>query len=137
MANFWPVANDPVGWLGDGSFVDWHPTRYDNVWRADVEALCRNIVNQYGCWANTYVDHPPLWGLDAVSVDFWAFAGRGAPIGHQLGQAVFDAIFNDPNPPWIRWCIWEGWIWVDGVGWNVFVDDGTGLHFDHPHFTFH
>ncbi len=133
----WPTEVLPAGYYGSGSYVDIHPSRWGDTWRSDVEVLARQMVDQFGCSANTYYCHPPYWCLDSVSADFWSAQGRGYHIGHDLGQAVFDAIFHDPNPPWIRWCIWEGWIWIDGVGWSVFPDDGTGLHFDHPHFTFH
>jgi hypothetical protein len=132
----WPEDIQPVGWLGDGSYVDYHPSRWDTVWRTDIETVARRVVNEFGCSANTYVRHPPGWDRDSTSVDFWDAQGRGYAIGHNLGQQVFDYIFNDPNPPWIEWCIWEGWLWTSAGGWEPFQDDGTGLHFDHSHWTF-
>lgn len=132
----WPEANEPA--IEDSfDFVERHPIRY--TWRSDVDALIRRVLANFGVdnlSANTYVDHPEGFGRTTTSVDFWAPEGRGEPIGREMGQAVFDFIFNDPNPPMIEWCIWRGQIWVFGVGFFDFPDDGTGLHFDHPHFTF-
>lgn len=52
----WPEAWDPPGYTGDGSYVDMHPERYN--WRSDVEEVARYLVDNYGVWCNTYVDHP-------------------------------------------------------------------------------
>lgn len=130
----WPEAWAPVVW--DGTYIGEHPTRY--FWREDVEKVARAAVNAFPgrVWANTYVRHPPGWNRDTTSIDFWDYSGRGNPINLDIGDRVFDFVFNDPNPPWIEWCIWKGWIWTPSGGWKVFIDDGTGPHWDHSHFTF-
>lgn len=133
----WPEASEPVGYIGDGSYVDLHPTRYS--WRSDVEKVARYLVDTYGVWCNTYVDHPPGWGLDAMSVDVWAYSGRGYTIDPDLGQVVFDDIFNNGKEPWIWWTIWWGWMWSAGGGWRGAPwgpPDSDPGHYGHIHFTF-
>jgi hypothetical protein len=96
---------------------------------------------------NTYFEHPEhpnggSWGdwlgysTQKRSYDVWGSGGRGDPVGREKGQRALMRVFNDPNPPFIAWCIWRGWIWTPEAGWQRFNDDGTGLHFDHPHITF-
>jgi GH25 family lysozyme M1 (1,4-beta-N-acetylmuramidase) len=118
----------------DGSWIERHPTRY-NV-RRDVLWLARSVEMQYDVSWNTYHDHPEGYGRDADTVDFWGLEGRGYPINPTVGRMVFARIFNDPNPPLIDWTIWQGWIWSYQWGWSEFIDDGTGLHYDHIHVTF-
>lgn len=127
----WPEANEPVVW--NRGWIGRHPTRY--TWREDIEGWARYLVKNFNVWCNTYVDHPEGWGRDTTSIDVWGPAGRGNPIDPVVGQAVFDLLFNDPGLPNIDWTIWEGWIWTANGGWKWFVDDGTGLHYDHIHFT--
>ncbi len=130
-----------------GNWTQRHPTRYG--WHKDVRALVDRLFRNFdGITINTYVDHPEGWseklGYDTQrrSFDVWGPGGRGDHVGHDKGLAVVRFIFNDPNPPWINWCIWEGYIWVrntpdspDGF-WKVWQSDGTGSHHDHPHLTF-
>lgn len=133
----WPYAWERPGYIGDGSYIDLYPTRY--TWREDIDELARKIIGRFGVWCNTYVDHPPGWALDQVSVDVWAYAGRSYELDPDLGQEVFDYVFNDPNPPWIRWTIWQGWIWDDYNGWRWYWDQdpwSDGGHYKHIHFTF-
>lgn len=138
----WPEAWEPVGYIGDGSYIDLHPTRYN--WRADVEEVARYLVDTYGIWANTYVGHPPpelVGGVyyDTVSLDGWDYSGRGNPISYELGNTAFYDIFNNGEPPWIRWCIWQGWIWDDWSGWQKYWDYdfwSDGQHVNHFHITF-
>jgi hypothetical protein len=137
----WPAANDEP--VFDGTYIGAHPTRYN--WEPDVEQLARSWVDYYGyesgsCWANTYVDHPPGWGRDTTSVDFWGY-DRGFRIAYEVGQEIVDWIFNDPNPPWIEWIIWQGWWWVDdGMGWRIYPDfdlASDAQHINHVHVTFY
>ncbi len=126
-----------------GTWLQRHPTRY-NWRRADIRNLIQRLYDRFdGISINTYVDHPEGWsaklGYDTsrLSMDVWDDAGRGVPINPYTGADVVRYIFNDPNPPWIDWCIWYGSIWVREDGyWKPWRDDGTGSHHDHPHFTF-
>ncbi len=120
-----------------GTWLQRHPTRYS--WRrADMRGLIQRLYDNFdGISVNTYDDHPEGWRRDRTSFDVWDDAGRGVPINPATGSAVVNYIFDDPNPPWIEWCIWQGRIWIDdGRGWRRWWDDGTGSHHDHPHFTF-
>lgn len=129
--------------IPNGTWLERHPTRYgfDPDVRALVDTLFRNFTD---ISINTYLDHPEGWtaklGYDteARSIDVWHRKGRGVPILPHKGQRIVDFIFNDPNPPYVNWCIWRGKIWSRSAGgtWEPWEDDGTGLHFDHPHFTF-
>jgi hypothetical protein len=134
----WPWAWNPPGWIGDGSYIDIHPTRYN--WRSDVEEVACYLVGNYDVWCNTYVDHPPGWGLDIVSMDVWHSGGRGYTIDPWEGQAVFDDIYdNAPWTPAIWWTIWWGEMWSIGGGWEAAPGgppDSDPGHFSHIHFTF-
>ena len=133
----WPVANEPVGYIGDGSYLDLHPTRFS--WTTQVEAVARYLVDNYDCSVNTYVDHPPGWGLDSVSLDIWGPGGRGDQV-NDSGDAGFWDIFNNGEPPWIRWCIRDGYIWDDYYGWRVYWDNdpwSDAGHWQHRHITFY
>jgi hypothetical protein len=135
--NYW----EP-GALGTGSYADIHPTRYDDVWRSDIEAWARYLVDNYHVWCNTYVDHPPEeeWAgyYDNVSFDVWDRAGRGWPIDPAVGQEIFNLLFYDPNEPNISWIIWQGWIYHAGNGWagQPFGFDSFTWHYDHIHVTY-
>ena len=136
----WPEAWQPVGWLGDGCYIDLHPDRY--TWVSLVDDYIRRILGRWqgGVWANTYVDHPPGFGRDDVSVDFWDYAGRAASLDSTIGKEILDWIFNDQNAPWINWCIYQGYIWTDGVGWQEYWDTdpwSDAGHWHHLHITFH
>jgi len=133
----WPEEWNWPGYIGDGSYIDLHPTRYN--WRSDVEAVARYLVDTYGVWCNTYVDHPPGWAADERSMDVWASAGRGYTIDPTVGQAIFDDIFNNGKEPWINWVIWWGSMWSMGGGWEGAPwgpPDSDPGHFSHIHFTF-
>jgi hypothetical protein len=133
----WPNAWAEPGHIGDGSYADMHPERYS--WRSDVEEVARYLVDTYSVWCNTYVDHPPGWGLDNVSLDVWAYDGRGATVDPSVGQAVFDDIFNNGKEPWIWWVIWWGSMWSMRGGWEGAPwgpPDSDPGHYSHVHFTF-
>ena len=150
MANgwAWPAANNQV--VFDGTYVGAHPTRYDQVWQPNVEQIARMVVDYYyqqngnawgTCWANTYVDHPPGWGRDATSIDFWGY-DRTYPIAYATGQEICEWLFNlDPGqPPFIEWMIWQGWWWRDGIGWAQYQDfdlASDAQHVHHLHVTYY
>lgn len=134
-----PARFSPLPVRSTGNYQERHPTRY--IFRSDVEALIRRIYANFG-WdkvhINTYVGHPEVSPRDTVSFDVWGPGGRNDWIDPRLGQAVFDYIFEDPNPPMIEWCIWRRHIWYRSTGrWQPF-GDGTVFtnHDDHSHFTF-
>ena len=129
-------------------------------WRQDVANLVARVEAQFATWGNTYFDHPISWPqfstfpLDSVSVDFWApffgpdgISGRDNPIDFDVGYAIVDFVWFDPNPPWIRWYIWQGeifiipWEWV-GTGsylrqpYGDPFDPSDDVHVNHVHFTF-
>ena len=126
---------------GFGLYVQRHPTHYQ--FRADVRRLAEKYVNmpkyRGKVWANTYRDHPPGFGLDAVSVDFWDWSGRAHPLADAVHAALFRTILNDPEPPFIRWAISNGRMWLPP---NRFVAAPVGPpgsdagHFNHIHVTF-
>lgn len=127
-----PVPDSPI-------YQQRHPTRY--VWREDVEELIRKLYRKFGgpdqIHINTYVCHPEGWCRDTTSFDVWGPEGRNDPIGRDLGQRVMDLVFEDPNPPWIDWCIWRRRMWTRAKGiWEPFGTDPFSFHDDHPHFTF-
>ncbi|MGH3148790.1 MAG: glycoside hydrolase family 25 protein [Rubrobacter sp.] len=120
-----------------GNYEDRHPTRYQ--WREDVEAQIRRIYARFpNVHINTYVDHPEGFGRDRGSFDVWGPGGRNDDIDPDLGDRVFDFVFNDPNPPLIEWCIWRRAIWDHES--KMFQPFGNGSKFtnheDHSHFTF-
>jgi hypothetical protein len=116
-------------------YQDRHPTRYE--WRKDVEDQIRRIYDLFPTVEiNTYVDHPEGYERDVDSFDIWGPGGRNDPIDPDLGQAVFEFVFNDPNPPLIEWCIWKRAIWIRGVGWQGFGVDPFTFHDDHSHWFF-
>jgi hypothetical protein len=82
-----------------------------------------------------------------VSVDFWGggvsngqYVGyRGKPIGTQLGQQVWEALWNDPYAPNISWIIWNGKMWIRGSGWEGSPPgpaDSDADHYNHIHVTY-
>lgn len=126
---------------GSGPYVNAHPTHYN--WRGDVYDLVVKYLNhpklKGKVWINTYHDHPPGWGLDAVSFDVWDWGGRGVSLTNALRKLVFDIIFNDPEGPKIRWLISGGALWSSAGGWEPWdpPEDGSDAgHWRHSHWTF-
>jgi hypothetical protein len=139
--------------VGIRSYIDDHPTNFD--WREDVEQLINRIQAQFPwqTYANTYYWHPPYdppnitVQYDSVSVDFWGggiedgvYVGyRGKPIGTDLGNQVWNAIYNDPYLPNIFWIIWNGWMWLRHSGWSGAPwgpPDSDAGHYNHIHVTY-
>lgn len=121
-----------------GNYQDRHPTRYE--WEDRIEALIRRIYARFpNVVITTYVEHPEGWGWDTVSFDVWGENGRNDPIGLERGDKVFDFVYNDPNPPYLEWCIWRRKIRTRANGFRPEpFGDGTVFtnHEDHPHFSF-
>ena len=136
------------------SYITDHPTNFG--WRADVARSIARVQKKfpYKTYANTYLWHPPYdppvitKRYDAMSVDYWGggvvngkYVGyRGKDINLTVdGDAVFDAIWNDPYLPNIHWIIWNGWMWVRGSGWQRAPwgpPDSDAGHFRHIHVTY-
>lgn len=79
-----------------------------------------------GSW-NTYFDHPPGYGLDAISVDHWSASGRGAALGEHDGDAMVGWILGQWAPDEIQWLIWWGWIWTPDARWQPY-EGWQGYH---------
>jgi GH25 family lysozyme M1 (1,4-beta-N-acetylmuramidase) len=125
---------------GSGPYVEEHPTHYR--FTAGVRHLAEKYINmpkyRGKVWANTYVDHPPGWGLDAVSVDFWDWSGRGHALADAVHADLYRTIQNDPEPPLIRWSISNGWMWTPN-GFQPAPPGPPGSdagHWKHIHVTF-
>ena len=146
----WPEAwDDPV----PDSWSYWlrHPTRY--VWRPDIEAWARWLVDNYNVWCNSYYEHPEgrgfevastdadgtVWYIENTSLDVWGLPDRGNPLGLTVGWQIFNMLMNDPNPPNIRWIIWQETQYGDWNGWQgepFGVGDPIMSHLDHIHVTY-
>jgi hypothetical protein len=139
----WPTDLQEVGLQGDGSYVDLHPSRYDTVWRGDIEEWARYLVDKYDVWCNTYFDHPPEEEVagyyDDVSFDVWHSAGRGNDIDPAVGQQIFNELFNYKGKPDISWIIWQATIYHAGNKWagQPFGFNKHTWHNDHIHVTYH
>lgn len=137
------VLKGGLGKDGDSSvlYVRRHPTNYD--WRADIERLTARLANMdrfyKKIWINTYKGHPPGWNRDTTSFDVWGFEGRGDPLPVDIGQQVFDEMFNDPNPPDIWWTIYRGRMWTRAGGEQASPPgppDSDPQHNQHIHVTY-
>jgi predicted chitinase len=137
----WPIGDKQPGWIGNGSYVDLHPSRWGETWRWDVEEVARYLVDNYDVSVNTYLYHPPSLNLDSTSFDVWGPAGRGDPLDPVVGQAVYNDLWHNGKPPWVRYYIYQGWIWVDGQGWSWYSNDDApdsdAGHFGHQHWSVH
>ena len=128
------------------------PTHFN--WRWDVANLVASVQNSFFTLGNTYFNHPTGQWLDAVSVDFWSpfigwdgVSGRGNDIDPGVGHQIVDFVWfnHDGNPenPWVRWYIWQGWEYDQPWEWrgtgnyiSYPYPDPNDQHFDHVHFTF-
>lgn len=108
-------------------YTHWDVRPYIRQWSEQIRA-------HYGTRWNTYRDHPPGYGLDAVSVDHWGKAGRGSPLDEHTGdQVALHIIGMHPVRP-VRWLIWWGEMWTPTQGWTP---DRSGYsHYDHVHVTY-
>lgn len=113
--------------------TDYHYTHYEV--RPELERHANDIAARWQCSWNTYRDHPPGYGLDYTSIDFWGFNGRGEELGERLGDAITAWLLGQNEIIPIRWLIWYGWIWEPGVGWYEY-HGWHGDHTDHIHVTF-
>jgi hypothetical protein len=134
-------------------------THFD--WRQDVADLVARVEGNFFTFGNTYFNHPIVWpefsffDLGFVSVDFWdstigfdGISGRGNPISRDEGDAIVNFVWFDPNPPFIRYYIWQGEIFIipeEWIGTGNFIQEPFGnpfdtfsddVHVNHVHFTF-
>ncbi len=122
-----------------GSYLNRHPTRYE--WRSDIEGLIKRIYSRWpNVHINTYVQHPGnddgKWARDTIAFDVWGNGGRGSRLPVDIGNAICDYVFYDPNPPWIDWYIWQQRMWTRASGmWVPYGEDEFSWHNDHIHFT--
>jgi hypothetical protein len=103
--------------------------------RPDVRRLAENAVRRVGpaSW-NTYEGHP--WpGWDAVSVDFWGPAGRGAPIRWDVALAIRRYLMNRPGEPYIRHTILGHTLWTSFGGESIWTPNDHSGHLRHLHVT--
>lgn len=153
----WPEAwDDPIP--DSGSYWLRHPTRY--VWRPDVEAWARWLVDNYNVWCNSYYEHPgsgqtgvpgrgfevastdddgTVWYIENTSLDVWGLPDRGNPLGLTVGWQIFRYLMDYPDPPNIRWIIWQETQYGAWNGWQgepFGVGDPIMAHWDHIHVTF-
>lgn len=146
----WPEAwDDPI----PNSWSYWfrHPTRY--IWRPDVEAGARWLVDNFNVWCNTYYEHPEgrgfevastdpdgtVWYIENTSLDVWGLPDRGNPLGLTIGWQIFGILMNHPNPPNIRWIIWQETQYGEWNNWQgepFGVGDPIMAHNDHIHVTY-
>lgn len=132
------------------SYLTDHPTNWN--WAPFVHARVKRALKAHpNATANTYWDHPPdtqvprRWPVDyysRYSADFWGPGGRGDPINKQVGDRLYDSLFNSPGPK-IDWIIWQGRMWwrpaTGGHGyqpapWGPAGSDAQ--HMEHIHVTF-
>jgi len=73
--------------------------------RPDVRAVAQTVSRKFGCSWNTYIDHPPGLGLDAVSVDFWGPGGRGDNLPPEKRRQIANYLKERTGFPRWRWII--------------------------------
>jgi hypothetical protein len=146
----WPEANDPP--IDDSDIYQLrHPTRY--FWRPDVESWARWLVTNFNVWCNTYYEYPEgrgfeeasigpdgtVWYIENTSLDVWGPDGRNDPLGLTVGWQIFRILMDYPDPPDIRWIIWQATqygAWNNWEGEPFGDDDPFMQHFDHIHVTY-
>jgi len=123
------------------------------VWRPDIEKVARWLVDNFNVSCNTYYEHPEgrgfevastdpdgtVWHIENTSLDVWGPAGRNAPIGPTVGWQIFNILMNDPNPPNIRWIIWQRNQYGEWNSWQgepFEPGDEFMAHEDHIHVTY-
>lgn len=141
----------PGGEITTAGYADTYPTRF--FFRSDVRGSINRVQSKYPwlLYSNTYWMHPPVFGhvWETRSVDFWAgglsngyYTGyRGKNINITVnGWDIFNAIFNDPNPPNIAWIIYGGYMWSWNGGWTSAPWGPAGSdagHYAHCHVSYY
>ncbi len=100
-----------------------------------VRVSAEDTVARFGGTWNTYHDHPPGYGLDSTSVDYWGLRGRGDPVGEDRGTEITAWLLGQAELTPICWLIWWGWWWRPRVGWKPY-SGWQGNHKDHVHVTY-
>jgi hypothetical protein len=113
--------------------VTFGATHYNVTYQ--VRAVAERVANRYGCTWNTYLDHPPGLGLDALSVDWWGPKGRGDKLGRLKRYRITRYLRRSRSIPAWRWLInGRRGYYPDG---SRFVPPGGSLwNAGHVHATF-
>jgi len=124
------------------------------VWRPDVEKRARWLVDNFNVTCMTFHDWPEERGFEVASTDpdgtvwyvmntsfnVWGPQGPGDPLDFTVGQQVFDTLWLEPNPPNIRWIIWQGTQYGEWNKWQgePFDPGNSSLmaHNDRLHVTY-
>ncbi len=136
-----PTTKDGEPWW---PYVKAHPTNY--IWVPRVERLAHKLVNMdefiRQIWVNTYRHHPPATPKPRLSLDIWAWLGRGAWLPKGVGDRARNKLFFDPDPPDVWWHLANGVLWQrDAQTFQVKTfplrqDDLDNAHIGHKHFTY-
>jgi hypothetical protein len=137
------------------SYIDDHPTTF--AWTPEVRQVVARIqaAHPWKTYINTYVWHPPydeqsgvLRDYQAQTLDVWGggtrrglYQGyRGKPLPKRLGRRIFGELWRgDHGGPLIAWIIYDGKMWIRGVGWvpaPAGAADSDPGHFAHIHCTY-
>jgi hypothetical protein len=136
------------------SYLTEHPTSYS--WNSEVREVVAKLQAAYP-WQTflcTYWWHPPfdeaagvLRDYQAQSFDVWGggkqagvYTGyRGKPLPKRLGRKIYKDLWEGRfGGPDIAWIIWEGKMWIRGVGERpapAGAADSDPGHFGHVHCT--
>lgn len=103
--------------------------------RPDVRRVANHVAARFGCTWNTYRDHPPGAGLDAVSVDFWDVGGRGDHLPRRKRRRITRYLRRRNGSPQWRWIINGGTGYLPG-GATFVPFGGPEWNAGHVHVTF-
>lgn len=100
-----------------------------------VRVLATLVTHKFDCSWNTYDDHPPGYGLDDVSVDFWGMGGRGDFLSRRKRRRITRFLRHGQHVPAWRWIINGSKGYYPGGG--TFVPrGGAEWNAGHVHITF-
>jgi len=114
--------------------VNYHYTHYRVA--ARVALVVDGLALAAGCSWNTYYDHPPGWGLDATSVDFWHAKGRGVALPLKANALLVGRILRAHKTNPVRWLISKKSIWTPQDGWTPYSGYQHYGRLRHVHVTY-